>query len=103
MSEITCPRCSTPIEPARKGDFFDHCTYACLKAAQDEYEAGQADGYKDSDEAVLCPGCNTPMKSGEKVVLNSGPGPVVRHAACERLESPPEFRGRGIFGSRGIF
>lgn len=103
MTTTNCPKCNADIPPATKGHFFGYCTYLCLKAAQDEYEAGQVDGYKDSDDAVLCPGCKAPMRSGERVVLNSGPGPVVRHAACENPEPSPEFRGRSIFGPRSIF
>lgn len=52
MTAITCPRCTEPIEPAKKGDFFGYCKYACLKAAQDEYEAGQADGFREPERVV---------------------------------------------------
>ena len=31
---------------------------------------------------IPCPGCGWPMKEGESVVLNLGPGPVMLHATC---------------------
>ena len=34
-----CGTCGTEVAPDRRQDFFGYCTYGCMKASQDEYEA----------------------------------------------------------------
>lgn len=54
MSESTpCGNCDTPVALERRQDFFGYCSYACLQAKKEEFESGQADGFREPERRVI--------------------------------------------------
>lgn len=38
-----CPKCGSKIRPEFKSDFFGYCSWPCLQAVKEEFEAGQVE------------------------------------------------------------